>query len=551
MDDKQPDKQLDKQLRSVSHNTFGDNNQIFQGDYNVSASRKTLDLDYLHEATFNGINKEEHTPLCLENTRVQVLGQIRRWIDGDGDKHVYWLRGMAGTGKTTISLTIAREYYEKKRLGASFFFSRGSSDLASTKRFVATIANQLAELLPAYREHLSKALESHPSISRRRVDDQWERLILDPLRLTTSDNDVTPILMIVDALDECESQYDMSVLVQCTSDLATLENIPFRIFITSRPEKAINSGFDSFLFNEHHNFNLHDIEESIVTKDLELYYKHELNSMDIDAFLITDNAIKILVRKSGGLFIHAATACRFIRQGEIYASARLSSFIASQGSNFESERELDSIYVTVLKNAFSKFADLKSDEMESLQVSLHKIVGSVVMLYDKISPSNLAIMIGESKENTIRLLKLLSSVLDVPEEASGQISVLHSSFRDFLLDPERSSGSEFSINSRKIHADLLEQCLDIMAQELRKDINRLRQPGTRTKDVSKVDVDSHISYVLQEHSGILEFFQTRFLFWIEVLALTGRLSDSIEMMRLLESLLAPDTQVDPAYSLDI
>ncbi|KAL7916679.1 hypothetical protein GGI35DRAFT_466219 [Trichoderma velutinum] len=484
--------------RSVSHNTFGDYAQIIQGDFNVSVHppKKALELDYLHEATFNATNKQ-HAPGCLENTRIQVLSQIRSWIDGDGERRIYWLRGMAGTGKTTISMTIAREYYGKGRLGASFFFSRSSGDLSSTRKFVATIANELAESLLAYREHLHNALESSSSITSRSLYDQWEKLILDPMRSTLLEDDVQPILIVIDALDECNSQYDLGVLIQCLADLAALDKIAFRIFITSRPEKTIHLGFDKIMSTTRQEFTLHNIEESIVAADLQLYYRHELHDMDIDESPITEDVIDILTKKSDGLFIHAATVCRFIRQGEIYAATRLSSFIASQESQLEPERELDSIYTTILENAFAKFATLRSGEMETLQLSYQKVVGSVVMLYDRMSPADFATMVGEPEENVIRLLKHLGSVLDVPQEASGHINVLHTSFRDFLSDPGRSSTSYFPSTTERIHANLLQRCLDIMTNELRKNIYRLRQPGKRTEDISRSAVDGHVSQVLQ------------------------------------------------------
>ncbi|KAL6790916.1 hypothetical protein J3E68DRAFT_443164 [Trichoderma sp. SZMC 28012] len=488
----------DGTVRSVSHNTFGDNAQIIQGDYNtpVHPPKKALELDYLHEATFNATNKQ-HAPSCLENTRVQVLSQIRSWIDDDGEKRIYWLRGMAGTGKTTISMTIAREYYRKGRLGASFFFSRSSGDLSSTRKFVTTIANELAESLPAYREHLQNALDSSPTITSRTLYDQWEKLILHPLGSISLEDDVQPILIVIDALDECDSEHDQGVLIQCLAKLSALEKITFRIFITSRPENTIHLGFDRITSYSRQDFTLHDIEESIVAADLRLYYRHELTGMDIDQSLITEETIDILARKSDRLFIHAATVCRFIRQGEIYAAKRLQDFLASQDSLLEPERELDSIYTTILKNAFAKFSTLRPGEMEDLQLSYQKVVGSIVMLYDRMSPTDFATMVGEPVENVTRLLKYLSSVLDVPQETSGKIYVLHTSFRDFLSDPQRSSSLHFSIDDRTIHANLLQHCLEIMANQLRKNIFRIREPGKRTKDISASEVDSHVSQVLQ------------------------------------------------------
>jgi hypothetical protein len=39
----------------------------------------------------------------------------------------------------------------------------------------------------------------------------------------------------------------------------------------------------------------------------------------------------------------------------------------------------------------------------------------------------------------------------------------------------------------------------------------------------------------QEHRGITEFFETRFLFWLEILAFIGRLGDGIAILQLLET----------------
>jgi hypothetical protein len=65
---------------------------------------------------------------------------------------------MAGTGKSTIALTIAREYDEQGRLGASFFFSRGRGDLGSSSKVFTTLAAQLANKLPDLKSHICKAV---------------------------------------------------------------------------------------------------------------------------------------------------------------------------------------------------------------------------------------------------------------------------------------------------------------------------------------------------------------------------------------------------------
>src|SRR5271155_4473965 len=76
-------------------------------------------LPYAAQAAFNSADKQ-HDPLCLPDTRVDVLNQIRAWADGGDEGSIFWLNGMAGTGKSTIARTIARAYYDRNRLGASF-----------------------------------------------------------------------------------------------------------------------------------------------------------------------------------------------------------------------------------------------------------------------------------------------------------------------------------------------------------------------------------------------------------------------------------------------
>ncbi len=69
---------------------------------------------------------------------------------------------MAGTGKSTISRTIARHFADQGRLGASFFFSRGQGDLGHAEKFFTTIALQIAHALPTLKRHICEAVaEDH------------------------------------------------------------------------------------------------------------------------------------------------------------------------------------------------------------------------------------------------------------------------------------------------------------------------------------------------------------------------------------------------------
>ncbi|THZ39234.1 hypothetical protein D6C87_07266 [Aureobasidium pullulans] len=101
-------------------------------------------LPVVHEASHDSAEKQDD-PLCLENTRTQVHQCIYSWQEsGDDDRCIFWLSGMAGTGKSTIARTVAHEIQRRKCLVASFFFSRGSGDSESASFLFTSLAKQLA-----------------------------------------------------------------------------------------------------------------------------------------------------------------------------------------------------------------------------------------------------------------------------------------------------------------------------------------------------------------------------------------------------------------------
>ncbi|KAL1861335.1 hypothetical protein VTK73DRAFT_7150 [Phialemonium thermophilum] len=81
-------------------------------------------------------------PTCHRDTRVNFLRRIHEWADRPEDQTqiIFRLNGMAGTGKSTISRTIARHLADIRRLGAGFFFTRGDGDRGKVTKHLTTIA---------------------------------------------------------------------------------------------------------------------------------------------------------------------------------------------------------------------------------------------------------------------------------------------------------------------------------------------------------------------------------------------------------------------------
>jgi hypothetical protein len=123
-------------------------------------------LPYAVDAAFNSYAKQ-HSPFCLLNTRVDLLQEISGWADGQDESCIFWLNGLAGSGKSTIARTVASRYFNQKRLGASFFFARGGGDVGYADKFVTSIAVQLASGVPTLRRYISDAVAEHSDITNR------------------------------------------------------------------------------------------------------------------------------------------------------------------------------------------------------------------------------------------------------------------------------------------------------------------------------------------------------------------------------------------------
>ncbi|EWZ29435.1 hypothetical protein FOZG_16810 [Fusarium oxysporum Fo47] len=402
----------------------------------IEQYRQALErLPFVREATFDSYN-ESHNPSCLENTRVDLLEEISRWVEDDESKPVFWLNGMAGTGKSTISRSIAQSLLTTGILGASFFFKRGEADQGKAAKFCPTIARQLAGKHPCFGAWLEKVTIDNLDIASKGLRTQFEKLIIQPLsEVWNGMSSIKPtIAIVVDALDECDSEQDVRLLIRLFCQIKTTRNVRVRIFLTSRPELPIRLGFSN-VRGTYQDLILHRVPPPVIEHDICIFFKHELKKILSDwndsvptahQLPVTwpgEDSLRTLVDRAVPLFIFAATMCRFIADRNMSPEKRLSQILNHPHRNAADKMEVT--YVPVLDQIL---VDLSQSEKIASLDEFRLIVGTIITLESPLSALTLSRVLDISQDRIYNQLNKLQSVIHVPESEKAPIRQTANSF---------------------------------------------------------------------------------------------------------------------------
>ncbi|KAJ6020943.1 hypothetical protein N7540_006447 [Penicillium herquei] len=503
-------------------------------------------------------NQRDNGSTCLEETRVDVLSEISDWAESP-DTKFFWLNGMAGTGKSTLARTVAESFQNKKQLGAAFFFKKDDAERGNAKRFISTIAKQLMGHSHQLASQISEVVNKDSQIASKALSEQFRKLLFKPLQEMTQDL-TRVIVIVVDALDEC-IETDLEIIFKLLPELQSINNIRLKIFLTGRPERQIFQGIEGIMSDQDRqdlqDLALHQVEESIIEHDIRLFLRNGLekirknnNSLRSTTWP-ADDIIEKLVRKSVPLFIYAATVCRFIGDGKQLPQKRLDTILQSGAPSPGSKMQV--MYQAVLEQLLDP-----EDETESkrLEQEFKDIVGVVILLAAPLSVHALGGLLPPaiSAADVGYLLDKLRSVLSVPADDHSPVSVLHESFREFLLRP----GTRFFVDTEEIHGTIVSHCLHAMNQYLKRDICNLQHYGIQHAEIKNETLRQFLPSELQyscrywvyhlersrvfttkeeiSESDILGFLQRNFLHWLEAMTLMGIISETVEMVDKLQSL---------------
>ncbi|KIL62676.1 hypothetical protein M378DRAFT_25501 [Amanita muscaria Koide BX008] len=505
-------------------------------------------------ATFNDYQNKKNSGPCFKGTRVALLREMADCVTGSSKSRMYILSGLAGIGKSTVACTIASRAADLNLLGASFCFSRDETGRNNAKRFFTTIAYQLCVYNKTFAKAIGDVLNTKRGSAATTKDprSQLQALILDPLRSIVQSR-TRPILVVVDALDECDEEDAFSVLTGLSQLVQDLPS--FKVILTTRPQPYLDRFWGSQ--DGHEFFRLQDIEDTVVDGDIRLYLGHNLSMKQvqkcysIQQWRASDEELDSLVGAAGRFFIIASTAVRYILDKKAFNPAaqmqKLLRGVRASAQDHTPFKDLDRFYTVILRDVVPEGCD-----DEDIVGRYQSVVGAIILVQHQAPPvSTLAHLIGIDVEELRAVLDKLQSVIllggdDVPR-------VYHKSFPEYLMDQARCKDPHLRIDPRICHTQITTRCFEIMDRHLKRNILGLGVPARFMSNEDGLEEDGITDEQLEEKvpqqlryscvywvnhleaantedadlvNGLEKFLTKHMLHWFEVLSLVGKLDSA-------------------------
>ncbi|KAH7928957.1 WD40 repeat-like protein [Leucogyrophana mollusca] len=495
---------------------------------------------------------------CLPGTREHIIEEISDWVNGSGDDppRMFFLSGVAGSGKSAIAHAIAQRFEHLGRLGSSYCFDRSQQATRRPNNLFSTIARDLADLDPQRKQSLWSVIQEKRAV--RTASSPREQFALFIVKPAASLVNIGPVLIVIDALDESGDASSRRSIVSILAE--QLPQLPpnFRILVTSRPERDIHAAFAAkpgILYRQ-----MDSIDTESTSRDLSLYVAHQLADVpDLEYRWPNAEWCRLLVEKSEGLFQWASTACRFIKgddRGGLDPCEQLDVLLC-QSLPPRKLDALDQLYLNILTQVFGDPAPA------TVAHRFRTVMETLLGVREPLPISALRRMLSQAGSMDIvgLIVRPLGSLLTGVAQDSVPVRPLHTSFHDFLTDPERSG--PFHVDTSCSARMLALGSLAVMKADLCFNICGLDTSYMRNSEILdaarvRACIQPHLSYSCRfwmhhvraatPDDELLEevesFLCTRFLYWLEVLsAIKAIRAASQTLSMLLDWTPHPDTKL--------
>lgn len=483
----------------------------------------------------------------IEGTRDKALKEAYQWIlDAEEyqaftdwtDKQssrVLWIKGPAGTGKTMLLIGIIRELHEKPfqlAPGLSYFFCQSSDK--NLNNATATLRSLIWLLLIQQPHLISYLLTEHKNSGADKFKDGNAFWSLSRMfKKMLADSNLSPVYLVVDALDECDQPApDMAKLQDLKHLISDSLTITGKVkwLVSSRPEARVHEDLKN-----HNPGTLVEVDVQSQEGAVNAYINHKLSTLTgregYNEELLDEIAGEIRQR-ANNTFLWVALVFQQLASEDPWNAVQV-----VQSKPPDLYRLYDDL-MTKIENGTGATPQFCKN-----------VLVATCLAHRPLSLPEIAVLAGlPPKAPPGQLVGKCGSFLAIRENV---VYLIHQSAREYLEENYKSRLQQGGVAQG--HAEFSNRSIEAMSSILTPNIYGL-QPGSQSKDVGAYHQDplapiryscefwvDHLCEVdgqglqdgnqLSDNGVTFAFFQNHFLHWIESLSLIHKLSAGILSIR--------------------
>ena len=308
-------------------------------------------------------------------------------------------------------------------------------------------------------------MEFDPTLHTKSMVVQLQTLIVDAFR------DLSPLpqrsyLVIIDGLDECQDKATQQLILQLLCESIIVHKLPLRFLIGSRPESHIRASFDrESLYTIAHRVVLDETFNP--GRDIRVLLRDGFAKICSENSILShverpwpsEGIIDLLVQRSSGQFIYAATVLKFVGADFCNPTKQLALVLKPDPTAFS---DLDQLYTQIL-SIFPSAANIV------------KVLG-IVSVSHGVLQEVMEDIFGMEERGLQLVLGGLSSLMKDENDGNraclneGVVSYViphfaHASFSDYLYNSSRSG--PFHVNRQEYENQVTIRSFELIAQSIR------------------------------------------------------------------------------------
>ena len=320
--------------------------------------------------------------------------------------------------------------------------------------------------VPGLRQHVNRIMELDPTLHTKSINVQLQTLIVDAFRYLSPPPQHS-YLVIVDGLDECHDKATQQSILRLLCETITVHKLPLRFLIGSRPESHIRNSFDQeSLYKVTRRVALDETFDP--GRDIQVFLQDGFAKICAKNSILShveqpwpeEGIIDLLVQRSSGQFIYAATVIKFVGADFCSPTKQLALVLKPDRIAFS---DLDQLYGQILS-------------VYPSTVNIVQILGMIIAFDRNHLPEVIEDILGMERGELKLVLHGLSSLMkdEIGEDGESLNKRViryviphfaHASFSDYLFDSSRSG--PFHVNRQEYEDQITIRSFALIIQSIR------------------------------------------------------------------------------------